>query len=238
MVTPTGILGAVTSPDEPAPWLSSTELAAWMSLVAMLMTVPPAIDAQLKRDAGLNFFEYSILAGLSREPCGRMRMSSLALLTGGSLSRLSHAVARLEQNGLVRRRSGGPQPGAAFTRCTEAFLTEQGRAALVAAAPAHVREARRLVFDELTATQVRQLQRICRQVVQSASPETGALLDAEITEEKLNAEIADEKLDGEITDEKPGSEITDENDAAACPGAPPGAHPPGAHPPGPAPGAC
>ena len=50
-------------PDLPAPglppWLDADERHAWMSLIAMLMSVPPAIDAQLKRDSGLNFFEYS-----------------------------------------------------------------------------------------------------------------------------------------------------------------------------------
>jgi DNA-binding MarR family transcriptional regulator len=160
--------------DEPAPWLSTAELGAWMALTAMLMTVPTAIDAQLKRDSGLNFFEYSILVALARPADHAVQMSNLALLSGGSLSRLSHAVSRLERQGWVARR--------AQTGCIEAVLTEQGMAVLAAAAPGHVREARRLVFDTLTPAQVRQLQLIARQIAAAAAPDTVALLDRALGE--------------------------------------------------------
>ncbi|WP_370326475.1 hypothetical protein [Euzebya sp.] len=60
--------------------------------MAMLMSVPTAIDAQLKRDSGVNFFEYSILSQLSGAPGCRLQMTRLAQLAGGSLSRLSHAA--------------------------------------------------------------------------------------------------------------------------------------------------
>lgn len=158
--------------DEEVPWLTGPELAAWSTLVALLMTLPTAIDAQLKRDSGLNFFEYSILVALSRPADHAVQMSSLALLAGGSLSRLSHAVSRLERQGWVERRV---QTGE--VRCIEAVLTEAGMAVLVASAPDHVREARRLVIDALTPDQVGQLRRIARQVVGAAAPDTGAHLD-------------------------------------------------------------
>lgn len=145
--------------------------------MAMLMSLPTAIDAQLKRDSGLNFFEYSILAALARPQERAVQMSSLALLAGGSLSRLSHAVSRLERQGWVRRRV---QTGE--VRCTEAVLTEQGLAVLEAAAPGHVREARRLVFDSLTPEQAGQLRQIARRVVEAAAPEQGAALDETIVE--------------------------------------------------------
>jgi DNA-binding MarR family transcriptional regulator len=154
------------------PWLSGEELASWMALTAMLMTLPPAIDAQLKRDSGLNFFEYSILVALARPNSRAVQMSNLAMVAGGSLSRLSHAVSRLERQGWVTRRV---QTGE--LRCTEAVLTEEGMAVLAAAAPDHVREARRLVFDVLSAEQVNQLQRIARQIVGAAAPDKVGLLD-------------------------------------------------------------
>jgi hypothetical protein len=50
-------------------------------------------------------------------------------------------------------------------------------AALVAAAPGHVREVRRLVFDPLTAPQVRHMQRICRQVVGVTDPAAAETVD-------------------------------------------------------------
>jgi DNA-binding MarR family transcriptional regulator len=163
---------SIPTPDDEVPWLTGPERGAWMTLMALLMSLPTAIDAQLKRDSGLNFFEYSILVALARPAERAVQMSSLALLAGGSLSRLSHAVSRLERQGWVRRRV---QTGE--VRCTEAVLTEEGMAVLAAAAPGHVREARRLVFDALTAEQVCQLRQIARQLVEVAAPDTGAAID-------------------------------------------------------------
>jgi DNA-binding MarR family transcriptional regulator len=160
------------------PWLSDDERAAWITLTTMLMTLPAAIDAQLKRDAGLNFFEYSILVALSRPPDRTLRMNMLALAAGGSPSRLSHAISRLERQGWVRRVVGAGEP-----RCIEAVLTDDGMAMLERAAPAHVREARRLVVDALTPAQLCHLQTISRQIVEAAAPEMGRAVDNAISRE-------------------------------------------------------
>src|SRR3954447_960384 len=135
------------------------------------MTVPAAIDAQLKRDSGLNFFEYSILVALARPDAHTMRLSSLALASGGSLSRLSHAISRMEKQGWVTRKVTVTE-----TRCTEAVLTDEGMALLESAAPGHVREVRRLVVDVLSGEQFGQLGEACRAIVAAASPETAAIL--------------------------------------------------------------
>ncbi|MFF5292915.1 MarR family winged helix-turn-helix transcriptional regulator [Paractinoplanes globisporus] len=168
--------------DTAAPWLADDERGAWMTLIALLMSLPTAIDAQLKRDSGLNFFEYSILSSLSRRPGRAVRMNTLALFAGGSASRLSHAVSRLERQGWVRREVRNGE-----VRCTEAMLTEKGMAALEAAAPGHVREARRLVFDAITPEQVGQLRQITRQLLEAATPEMAAALDQAIVEAAAEA---------------------------------------------------
>lgn len=157
-------------PDEP-PWLDRDERHAWMSLVAMLMSVPPAVDAQLKRDSGVNFFEYSILSQLSGAPGRRMQMSRLAQMAGGTLSRLSHAASRLEERAFVQRHVVTDE-----TRCTELALTPEGMTFLESAAPGHVREARRLVFDSLTREQVAQVQEIAQAITAAASPEVADAL--------------------------------------------------------------
>src|SRR5689334_1459252 len=159
------------TPEDEVPWLSDHERGAWMTLIALLMSLPAAIDAQLKRDSGLNFFEYSILSALSRRPGRTVRMNALAQFAGGSASRLSHAVSRLERQGWVRREVHNGE-----IRCTEARLTEKGWAVLVAAAPGHVREARRLVFDAITPEQAGQLRQIARQLLEASTPETAAAL--------------------------------------------------------------
>ncbi|GAB2593167.1 hypothetical protein Aab01nite_36580 [Paractinoplanes abujensis] len=170
-----------------APWLHSEERAAWMTLVAMVMTLPAAIEAQLKRDAGINFFEYSILSSLSRPQEHAVQMTNLAHIAGGSLSRLSHAVSRLEKQGYVKRRTNAAGEG----RCIEAVLTPEGYDALVAAAPGHVREARRLVFDNLTATQVRQLQRVAQEITAAAAPATMRHIEEQI----VAADLAEQQIE-------------------------------------------
>jgi DNA-binding MarR family transcriptional regulator len=81
-----------------------------------------------------------------------MRLSELADALGYSLSRLSHAIARMEEAGWLRRR-----PCSADRRTTWAVLTDAGLGALAAAAPGHVQAVRENLFDDLTPEQVDQL---------------------------------------------------------------------------------
>lgn len=162
----------VESSDNPIPWLSDAERVAWMTLMAMTESLPAALDAQLKRDAGINTFEYHILAALSESPDRTVRMSRLAHFAVGSPSRLSHAVTRLEGAGWVVRR-----PCADDGRQSEVHLTPAGWRKIRATAPGHVREVRRLVFDALAPGQVSQLSAIARRVVETTAPDTVPILD-------------------------------------------------------------
>jgi DNA-binding MarR family transcriptional regulator len=130
-------------------WLSATEMLAWRGLMDVVNLLPLALDRQLQRDAGLSHASYMILAMLSEEPGRAMRMSALAARTATSQSRLSHAVSRLEERGWVERR-----PCAEDRRGQVAALTDAGFAVLEAAAPGHVQEVRRQVFDRLDDAQV------------------------------------------------------------------------------------
>lgn len=133
-------------------WLDGTEMRAWRGLLQVLQLLPLALDRQLQAEAGIPHAYYSILAVLSEQPERSLRMSTLATLTATSQSRLSHSVSRLEDRGWVRR-----------TQCAQdgrgsiAVLTDEGQAALAAAAPGHVAEVRRRVFDLLTPEQVEHL---------------------------------------------------------------------------------
>ena len=154
-------MGAAPEPR----WLASDESAAWMALAGVLFRLPAALDAQLQRDAGISHFEYQVLAMLSQSPGRTLRMSQLAMLAEGSLSRLSHVVARLEKRGWVRRT---PDPGDG--RYTLAILTGDGWDKVVATAPGHVEAVRRYVFDPLTKTQARQLREICHRIMRAIDP--------------------------------------------------------------------
>src|SRR5450756_1220299 len=94
---------AVEHRTAPVRWLDADEREAWLSLVRDMARVPPLLDSQLERSAGLNFFGYTILAILSEQGDRTLRMSRLATLTNSSPSRLSHAARHLEGRGLLRR---------------------------------------------------------------------------------------------------------------------------------------
>jgi DNA-binding MarR family transcriptional regulator len=112
------------------------------------------------RDADLNHFEYCVLVGLEHAEGGTMRMSDLAFLCNGSLSRLSHVARRLENEGLIER-FACPDDG----RSTLARLTGPGRERLAQAAPGHVRLVRELVFDELDGDEMRQMGELAKRVL-------------------------------------------------------------------------
>ena len=140
--------------EPPVKWLTAGELESWLSLVRLTMWLPWSIDQQLQRDAKLGMVEYQVLAMLSKNPGRTLRMSSLAVMTNASLSRLSHLVKRLEERGLVRRE---PDPGDG--RFIHAILTEDGFQTLAEAAPGHVAHVRSLVIDALSPEQLRRVGR-------------------------------------------------------------------------------
>lgn len=146
-------------------WLDADERESWLQLARLLIRLPAALDAQLRRDAGLTHFGYQVLAALSEREDRQLRMSTLASFADGSLSRLSQVVARLERWGYVER-FPDPDDG----RYTIARLTPDGWEKVVATAPGHVEEVRRLVFDPLTAAQVRQLRTLGGRINDAIDP--------------------------------------------------------------------
>lgn len=155
--------GPMTTPE--THWLDAEERQAWVLLASLTVRLSAALDAQLRRDAGFSHFEYSVMAVLSEADDRTMRMSELASMADGSLSRLSQVVTRLETKGWVRR-----MPDPVDGRYTLAILTEDGWDKVVAAAPGHVAEVRRLVLDPLSKAQVRQLAGIGGRILRAIDP--------------------------------------------------------------------
>lgn len=135
-------------------WLTQTEKEAWTGLVSLILLLPGKLEFPL-RQVDLTLFEYLTLSHISDAPDRRIRMSDLAFLANGSLSRLSNVVKRFEQRGWVTR-SPDPDDG----RYTLAALTDAGHRLVVEAAPLHVRAVRELVLDPLTSTDLTALTRI------------------------------------------------------------------------------
>ena len=147
------------NPDRDAPaeprWLDVDEKEAWTGLISMALLMPGRLEAPLHREAGLTLFEYMTLSQISEAPGRVIRMSELAYLTNGSLSRLSNVVKRLERQGWVTR-SPDPEDG----RYTLAALTDDGYETVVSAAPTHLRAVRELVLDPLNKADRQALARI------------------------------------------------------------------------------
>ena len=92
-------------------------------------------------------------------------MSMLAVLTNAEQSRLSHLMKRLEGRGLAQRERN-PDNG----RFTNARITAAGLACIRRAAPGHVDNVRRLVFDALTEQDLESLRRICDRINDQLGP--------------------------------------------------------------------
>ncbi|MGH9265840.1 MAG: MarR family winged helix-turn-helix transcriptional regulator [Acidimicrobiales bacterium] len=136
-------------------WLTEDEQRTWRAFLAAMRLLSDQLDRELQRDANMPHTYYEILVRLSETPDRTMRMSQLADTCQSSRSRLSHAVARLEEAGWVQRQACPTDKRGAL-----AVLTDKGYAALEAAAPGHVEGVRRHLFDVLTPEQVAQLGRI------------------------------------------------------------------------------
>ncbi|WP_367139040.1 MarR family winged helix-turn-helix transcriptional regulator [Saccharothrix sp. HUAS TT1] len=136
-------------------WLDPAEKDAWSALISLVLLLPGRLESPLQHAAGLTLFDYLTLSHISEAPDRRIRMSELAYLANGSLSRLSNVVRRFEERGWVRR-SPDPDDG----RYTLAALTDAGYDVVVAAAPVHVRSVREVVLDPLGKADRRALARI------------------------------------------------------------------------------
>ena len=84
-------------------WLTRSEQEVWRTFITAVDAFVGHLERQVQRDAGMPYAYYEILVALSEAPGRRLRMSELAGARSSSRSRLSHAVARLEEVGWVRR---------------------------------------------------------------------------------------------------------------------------------------
>jgi DNA-binding MarR family transcriptional regulator len=150
-------------------WLDADEQRAWRAYLTATQLLQAQLDRELQRDSGIPHAYYEILVRLSEAPGRVLRMSELADAADSSRSRLSHAVARLEQTGWVRRESCPTDRRGSFAR-----LTDEGFAALEAAAPAHVESVRRHLVDRLTPVQLQQLREISEAILSGLRPGSGA----------------------------------------------------------------
>jgi DNA-binding MarR family transcriptional regulator len=145
-------------------WLTERERRAWIGHRAVTSLLDTALDRQLRRDSGISHQTYLILSVLSNRGDQTLSMTALANLANSSQSKMSHAVARLEERGWVTR----AKP-ATSKRFVNATLTEAGFEVVAKAAPGHVAMVKELLFDRLTAEQLDALDAVNSVILEALS---------------------------------------------------------------------
>jgi DNA-binding MarR family transcriptional regulator len=149
-------------------WLDVDEQKAWRAWLYSAQLLMDRLDRELTHETGISHAYYEILVALSETPGRKLRMSELADRCLSSRSRLSHAVSRLEERGWVGRELC-PDDG----RGQLAVLTDNGFAALEAAAPIHVESVRTHLFDQLSPEQVAAMRDLGETLLRHLDPSAG-----------------------------------------------------------------
>ena len=151
------------------PWLDDTESRAWRGYLRMQTLLTAELARQLVADAGLSLADYEVLVILSETPERRLRMFELGAQLLWEKSRLSHHITRMQGRGLVRREDCASDARGAFV-----VITDQGLAAITEAAPAHVANVRRVLFDHLSDDEVRLLGNVTHRIADHLTESTQA----------------------------------------------------------------
>jgi len=136
---------------------------AWRSLLRAHATLMRRLDTDLERETGLALADFDVLAQLA-EAHGELRMTELADRALISRSGMSRRVARLADQGLVRRDKAGTDG-----RGVVVALTEAGMARLAETAPVHVRGISKLFVAQLDDQELALLERALNKVIVDCS---------------------------------------------------------------------
>jgi len=132
--------------------LSEDEQRVWHNYVVLTGRLQAVMNRQLQQDHELSLADYTVLVALEERP--GCRISELGDRLGWEQSRLSHQLTRMRTRGLVERVGADDDRRAATVE-----LTKQGAAALRVAAPQHAELVRAVVFDGMSAADLRALER-------------------------------------------------------------------------------
>ncbi len=136
---------------------------AWRSLLRAHASLIRRLDTDLERETGLALADFDVLAQLA-EANGALRMTELADRALISRSGMSRRVARLVDEGLVRREKAGTD-----ARGVVVALTEAGIARLRGSAPIHARGISELFVAQLDDRELALLERALNKVIVDCS---------------------------------------------------------------------
>lgn len=157
---------------EESPWLNEEESRAWRGYEALSTQLSARLHKNLVRSTGLSLSDYAVLVHLSESPQDRLRAYELGTALQWEKSRLSHHLRRMENRGLIERRTCEEDGRGLFVA-----LTPEGRASIEGAAPLHVADVRAFLIDQLTPAQLESLAEITEKVL-AALPTDDSLCDS------------------------------------------------------------
>ena len=132
---------------------------AWRALLQAHATLMRQLDTDLKEDTDLRLADFDVLAQLA-DAGGELRMTDLAARTLISRSGLTRRVARLVDEGLVRRaNAAGDGRGVLVT------LTDAGVARLTETVPVHLQGVSKLFVERLDDQELAVLETALRKVI-------------------------------------------------------------------------
>lgn len=126
--------------------LSPEESHLWQCWRLASEAVMARVTRDISAGTGLSGPDYSVLSRLHYLGRGEMRQQDLSASMRWDKSRLSHHLTRMEERGLVRRRTG---PGKGVT----IVLSAAGGKQLLAASPVHARAVRLHLVSRLNKAQ-------------------------------------------------------------------------------------
>ena len=138
-------------------------LDAWVSLLQAHATLLRRLESDLERETGLALADFDVLAQLARAG-GELRMTELAARALISRSGMTRRVARLVDEGLIRRADVD-----ADGRGVVVALTDAGVASLTETASAHARGISKLFVAQLDDQELAVLERALGKVIVDCS---------------------------------------------------------------------
>ena len=134
-------------------------LEAWAALLQAHATLMRRLESDLERETGLALADFDVLAQLAQAG-GELRMTELAARALISRSGMTRRVARLADEGLVRRADAD-----ADGRGVVVALTDAGVARLAETAPVHARGISKLFVEQLSDHELAVLERALSKVI-------------------------------------------------------------------------
>jgi DNA-binding MarR family transcriptional regulator len=138
-------------------------LSAWGSLLRAHATLIRLLDTDLERETGLTLADFDVLAQLAKAR-GQLRITELADRALLSRSGMSRRVARLADEGLVRRERASTD-----ARGVVVALTEEGAARVAETAPVHARGIAALFVSQLDDHELALIERTLNKLIVDCS---------------------------------------------------------------------